>query len=356
MAVSDTEAVSAGAGTPKAAKPELSASGNGQWNWVPDGFASFSQVFVWPPKPQEFAKWVYRNYLRPSDRTVYIAYAFLVAFWIQPVAPDQAVLSSGWIAELLLRNAVALITVAGGLHLWFYVFNGQGMEQKYDRRPMEKKKMAMFAFNYQTWDNVFYTLVWALPIASAYEVLIRYSFANGMISTLEFSGNEILFVALFPLLVFWQSTHFYFIHRAMHWDPVYKHIHSVHHRNINPGPWSGLSMHPVEVMMYFSTTLIFFVIPAHPVHLIWLMSWQLLGAPSSHAGYNAICTKGRERLVVGDFFHQLHHKYFKCNYGGAEVPWDKWLGTYLDGTPDEIRNLRKRAKKDIARQNLEASS
>ena len=35
---------------------------------------------------------------------------------------------------------------------------------------------------------------------------------------------------------------------------------------------------------------------------------------------------------MGDFFHQLHHRYFECNYGELTSPLDKWFGSFHDGT------------------------
>jgi lathosterol oxidase len=43
-----------------------------------------------------------------------------------------------------------------------------------------------------------------------------------------------------------QLTNFYLIHRLLHWPSLYKMAHSLHHRNANVGPWSVLSMHPIE--------------------------------------------------------------------------------------------------------------
>ncbi len=34
--------------------------------------------------------------------------------------------------------------------------------------------------------------------------------------------------------------------------PLYARVHALHHRSINIGPWSGLSMHPVESLLYAS--------------------------------------------------------------------------------------------------------
>ena len=30
----------------------------------------------------------------------------------------------------------------------------------------------------------------------------------------------------------------------------------------------------------------------------------------------------------GDYFHNLHHRHFDCNYGASHVPMDYWFGTY----------------------------
>ena len=47
---------------------------------------------------------------------------------------------------------------------------------------------------------------------------------------------------------------------------MYKHVHSLHHRSRNTAPWSGLSMHPLESWLWFSTHLVHLVVTSHPVH------------------------------------------------------------------------------------------
>jgi sterol desaturase/sphingolipid hydroxylase (fatty acid hydroxylase superfamily) len=66
---------------------------------------------------------------------------------------------------------------------------------------------------------------------------------------------------MFFLIPLWRETHFYFIHKLIHWKPLMQTIHTVHHKNPNPGPWSGMSIHPVEHLLYFSVVLIHFVVP-----------------------------------------------------------------------------------------------
>jgi len=46
-----------------------------------------------------------------------------------------------------------------------------------------------------------------------------------------------------------HETHFYVLHRTIHRGPLYKWVHSVHYKSVNPSPWSSLSMHPVEQLV-----------------------------------------------------------------------------------------------------------
>ena len=70
----------------------------------------------------------------------------------------------------------------------------------------------------------------------------------------------------------------------------------------------------------------------------------MLGATSSHSGYEAIWAKDRQALLLGAFFHQLHHRYYECNYENAEMPWDRVFGTFHDGSEEATRRTRDRKR------------
>jgi len=40
---------------------------------------------------------------------------------------------------------------------------------------------------------------------------------------------------------------------------------------------------------------------------------------------------GRRGIRLGDFFHQLHHRFYECNYGTSELGLDKLHGSFHDG-------------------------
>jgi len=43
---------------------------------------------------------------------------------------------------------------------------------------------------------------------------------------------------------------------------------------------------------------------------------------------------------LAHFYHHLHHRYFECNYGALEVPFDLWFGTFHDGTFETAQYMR----------------
>ena len=161
---------------------------------------------------------------------------------------------------------------------------------------------------------------------TVYETAMWLTYANGFVPVLAFSDNPVWFVLLFPLIAVWQAFHFYCIHRFLHWKPLYDRFHSVHHRNVTIGPWSGFSMHPVEHLLYLSSLFVMLVVPSHPLHMLFLAFWLSIATATSHSGYQELIV-GNFRTTISAFHHQLHHRYFNCNYGNIDIPLDQWFGT-----------------------------
>ena len=130
---------------------------------------------------------------------------------------------------------------------------------------------------------------------------MMWAMANGYVPMLTLPEDWGLLVLLVLLLPAWETFHFFLIHRLIHWPPIYKHIHSLHHRNTNIGPWAGLSMHPVEHIIYLSTVLIHFLVPANPLFIIYHLQYFTLSAATSHAGYEGITRGDRVVVHLGNF-------------------------------------------------------
>ena len=63
----------------------------------------------------------------------------------------------------------------------------------------------------------------------------------------------------------WQ----YFAHRLLHVRPLYKFVHSLHHRNTDIEPFAGLCMHPIEHLYYFACIAPSLYVFASPFAFMW---------------------------------------------------------------------------------------
>jgi len=313
--------------------------------WKPIKSISYGPFFEWPPKPKALFKWFFGfpGYLLPWN-LLYALAAIIIWLYLTPPLEKMTTLKIDWIGFILLRNFILLIAITGSWHLWLYVWRKQDTKFKYNR-SWPNKKSKVFLFSNQTYDNMFWTLVSGVPIWTTYEVLLLWAYANGIAPMINFNEHPIGFVALFFLIPFVHEVGFYFCHRALHWPPLYKIAHKVHHQNINPGPWSGISMHPLEHLMYFAIILLIFIFPTHPIHMINLASRLGLLAVVGHTGFDHIVV-GKKTIVNTSYYaHYLHHKYFEVNYADGMVPLDKWFGSFHDGSTEGDEIMKARQKK-----------
>jgi lathosterol oxidase len=230
--------------------PPISAGESKVWNYHPDLPIPTSPVFAWPPRPVAAFKWLSVYWLAISMIVIELALAYVVFAWLQPGPEQTSTLSLGWIARIYLRNLALVFLFAGGLHLYLYSFSKQGKVLKFDARSMARDN-GTYSFRDQVLDNMFWTCASGVTIWSTYEVLYVWASTNGYAPGLTWSANPVWFALMFPLIPIWSSFHFYWIHRALHWPPLYRLAHSLHHRNVNIGPWTGTSMHPIEAPNVF---------------------------------------------------------------------------------------------------------
>lgn len=153
-----------------------------------------------------------------------------------------------------------------------------------------------------------------------YQVPLRYKLP--ILDSLPSAGNglTIMYVGIGGVILYlWGDCHFYFTHRILHSSWLYKNVHKYHHESYNPTPFSGLSMHWFESMIYFSAAPLLALAGA-PMWLFRLMSKGLLIFPlEGHTGYGA-------RNVESSCNHYIHHAKFDYNYGSSPI-WDRLLGT-----------------------------
>ncbi len=313
--------------------------------WVPFALRQYPPVFVWPPQPIRLGRWFVRSYVL----SWHLFYALIaIAFWryLSPSANTASSFGVTWIAWLLIRNIGIVVLFYGVWHLRLFIRRTQGVSFKFNNR-WPKTESSVFKFGNQTRDNMFWTLASGVPIWTAFECLMLWAHANGMVTPLTFGERPVLFVLLLLAVPAFRDLHFYAVHRLLHIPVLYGPFHRLHHNNTNPGPWSGLAMHPVEHLLYFTGVLIHFIIAAHPVHIIYQLVHAGLSPAPGHTGFSEVVISDRGKPITINtygFNHYLHHKYFECNYADGPFPFDKWFGTYHDGTPESYKAMRARLK------------
>lgn len=79
------------------------------------------------------------------------------------------------------------------------------------------------------------------------------------------SAASVLYI-LFSIVAldYLHDTWFYWTHRLLHWGPLFRNVHYVHHRSIVPTAFTGYSFHIVEAAIVFANeVLVCFLLPLH---------------------------------------------------------------------------------------------
>ena len=274
----------------------------------------------------------------------YIGLSVVIWNYFTPSLARMQRFEIGWVAEIYVRNLVMVAVWVSAIHFLLYVRRAQGMRFKYDGQWLSTRARR-FLWRNQAWDNAFWSLASAPVLWTFWEALLYWCYANDYIPHVRWSDGVgwVVYLVVMTVFSFWLvAGYFYVTHRFLHTRPLYRWAHYLHHKNVNTGPWSGLSMHPIEHLLYFSTPVFFLFIPANPFIIIVTQIFTGLAPSLGHSNFDRIVVTGDRTLPAGDYFHDLHHKYFECNYGTPVVPVDAWVGTWHDGSPEAHERMRAR--------------
>ena len=317
--------------------------GEGKVGYDPGSF-DVPPLFRSTPQPLQMIKWFLFKFMWYQS-VLWILISFICYRYFTPDLSNFQSFRTTPFVMIWLRNISVMFLVVGAQHWYLYTRKSQGTDFKYDSRWLAKRRRS-FTFDNQTKDNMFWSLFSGCGIAALYEVFMFYLHANASIGRID----SFLPTALTTVSLFWLSSiHFYANHRLLHIKLLYETVHFVHHRNVNTGPWSGISMHPFEHLVYFSLPLAFIFIPASPFLVTFSLLYLILAPSPSHSGFHRY-RLGSKDIPAADYFHYLHHKYFDCNYGTILFPLDKWFDTFHDGSAkahEEIIEKRTSSRKQL---------
>jgi sterol desaturase/sphingolipid hydroxylase (fatty acid hydroxylase superfamily) len=323
---------------------------NKRGDFAPGRRLELSPFWASPFQASKLVDWI-QGYLWPWT-TLFLAIAFAYWAFVVPDTETLRTLSWGWPLALFAANWIGIFVFYGVFELRYYVQRKQERRFKFNNKFPSEQPSDVFWFKSQNIDNFLRTFFVSVPIGTAIEVLLLWAFANGTVPSLQWAQHPLAIVGLVLLVPLVQEVHFFFIHRAIHWGPLYRWVHSVHHNSVNPSPWSSMSMHPVESFVYFGVMFWTLVFLPHPFLVVYLFTLAGFGAIVGHIGFERL-ELGEERAQESHAYaHYLHHKYFEVNYcDNGILPLDHWFGSWHDGSPEGERLMQQRFREKKARVN-----
>ena len=100
---------------------------------------------------------------------------------------------------------------------------------------------------------------------------------------------------------------FYWTHRALHWPPLYRTVHKIHHKYTSPCAVAAVYAHPLEFVFgnIGGVAMGPILTNCHPYTAYAWFFFTLVSTCGSHSGYRFFsATK-----------HDDHHRLFELNYG-----------------------------------------
>ncbi|ORX99222.1 putative C-4 methyl sterol oxidase Erg25 [Clohesyomyces aquaticus] len=143
----------------------------------------------------------------------------------------------------------------------------------------------------------------------------------------------------------------YWTHRAMHWGPLYKNIHKIHHQYSAPFGLAAEYASPIEVMILGLGTVgvpIAWCAFTKDLHILTMYIWivfRVFQAIDAHSGYDFPWSLHQFiPFWAGAEHHDVHHERFIGNYASSFRWWDYFLDTEAGPEAAKKRRERKMAK------------
>lgn len=154
-------------------------------------------------------------------------------------------------------------------------------------------------------------------------------------TNLYFKWNEQgwLYFVISPLIcIILHDAYYYWMHRIMHSQYLFRYFHRVHHLSVTPTPWAIYSFQPLEAFFTFlSFALIIVYLPIHPVAFGVYMLISLVNNIGGHTGYELLPAWFAKHRILKYAtvvtFHDMHHTNLKYNFGAYFNIWDRIMNT-----------------------------
>ncbi|KAH8889845.1 C-4 sterol methyl oxidase [Thozetella sp. PMI_491] len=155
-------------------------------------------------------------------------------------------------------------------------------------------------------------------------------------------------IAIFFIL---EDAWHYWFHRGLHYGPLYKAIHKLHHTYSAPFGLAAEYASPIEVMLLGIGIVgcpVLWVSFTGDLHLLTMYMWivlRLFQAIDAHSGYDFPWSLRRFLpFWAGADHHDMHHERFIGNYASSFRWWDYCLDTEAGEEASKKRREKKLAQ------------
>ncbi|CAN5306520.1 sterol desaturase family protein [soil metagenome] len=216
--------------------------------------------------------------------------------------------------------------VAGIAFFIFYVL----FKQKFQYKKLQQRYPDANDYLREIFYSVLTIFIFALvPLFILhYPAIAKHTFYYTDVATY----GKLWFFIAFPLMFIIHDTYFYWTHRLMHHKRLFTYFHLVHHKSVNPSPWAAYAFHPLEAIVEAGIFIVFlFIMPVHKLHLLIFFFLMIVYNVYGHTGFE-LYPNGFNKHVIGKWIntsvnHNMHHQYFKGNYGLYFTWWDRLMNT-----------------------------
>jgi len=217
------------------------------------------------------------------------------------------------------------VLMSGGGYLFFWVLG----KDRFAHRKIQKRNPKEGAIRREVLRSIRTFFIFAAIGGVAYEMAIR-GHTEVYFEVSEMGWGYYLLSLLILGVI--HDAYFYFLHRFLHWKPMFQRVHTVHHESANPSPWAAFAFHPVEAILQGAfVPIVLILLPVHysavAVFLVLTTAENVMG----HMGYEVWTLKLHKTLGWKVFntstHHNLHHELSRSNFGLYFNWWDRWLGT-----------------------------
>jgi len=242
---------------------------------------------------------------------------------------------------ILLLLVIRYTLIAGSAFIYFWIWK----KDKFQKFRIQEKFPAKDKLIYEIKYSFLTLLIFAINGIGVY-----YGNKSGLFhiyTNIDESGR-LYYYASFLLILLFHDTYFYWMHRAIHWKPLYKYIHKVHHNSTNPSPLAAFSFHPWESMFEaLIIPLYLLVLPLHFHAIVFFLITMTVLNVLGHLGYefypSGFTNHWFFKWINTSTHHNMHHKFFENNYGLYLNFWDRLMGTNHPQYTEIFENIKRRA-------------